>query len=97
MAGYLLAITLVMAASLMYLAENEAQPVAFANIPAAMWWGLVTLTTVGYGDVTPVTSIGKVLFANKKLIYLLVFHKYPQKKTENPIKTGFFEQKNTSL
>lgn len=63
MAGYLLAITLVMAASLMYLAENEAQPVAFANIPAAMWWGLVTLTTVGYGDVTPVTSIGKVLGA----------------------------------
>jgi len=63
MAGYLLAITLVMAASLMYLAENEAQPVAFANIPAAMWWGLVTLTTVGYGDVTPITSIGKVLGA----------------------------------
>ena len=63
MAAYLLAITLVMAASLMYLVENEAQPVAFANIPAAMWWGLVTLTTVGYGDVTPVTSIGKVLGA----------------------------------
>jgi len=63
MAGYLLAITLVMAASLMYLAENEAQPVAFANIPAAMWWGLVTLTTVGYGDVTPVTSLGKLLGA----------------------------------
>ena len=63
MAGYLLAITLVMAASLMYLAENEAQPVAFANIPAAMWWGLVTLTTVGYGDVTPITSAGKVLGA----------------------------------
>ena len=63
MAGYLLAITLVMAASLMYLAENEAQPVAFANIPAAMWGGLVTLTTVGYGDVTPVTSLGKLLGA----------------------------------
>ena len=63
MAAYLLAITLIVVASLMYLVENRAQPVAFANIPSAMWWGLVTLTTVGYGDVTPITTIGKMLGA----------------------------------
>jgi len=63
MAAYLLAITLVLVASLMYLVENEAQPVAFADIPSAMWWGLVTLTTVGYGDVTPITPVGKLLGA----------------------------------
>ena len=71
MAAYLLAITLVVVASLMYLVENRAQPVAFANIPSAMWWGLVTLTTVGYGDVTPVTVAGQaVLIVHTAIGYL---------------------------
>ncbi len=52
---------LTFASSLMFLVENESQPEAFASIPAAMWWGMVTLTTVGYGDVTPVTPLGKLL------------------------------------
>ena len=73
MAAYLLAITLIVAASLMYLVENEAQPVAFANIPSAMWWGLVTLTTVGYGDVTPVTIIGKVLGALVTILGIVMY------------------------
>ena len=47
----------------MYLFEHEAQPIAFAHIPAAMWWAFSTLTTVGYGDVTPVTAGGKVFGA----------------------------------
>ncbi|MBI4499439.1 MAG: ion transporter [Chloroflexi bacterium] len=54
---------LIISSSLMYFAEHEAQPEAFASIPAAMWWGIVTLTTVGYGDVYPVTSIGRVVGA----------------------------------
>jgi voltage-gated potassium channel len=54
---------LTVASSLMYFAENEAQPEAFSSIPEAMWWGIITLTTVGYGDVTPVTALGKVLGA----------------------------------
>ena len=54
-----LTIVLVMISSLMYYVENEAQPEAFSSIPAAMWWGMVTLTTIGYGDVFPVTTLGK--------------------------------------
>ncbi len=61
MAGFLMVIMLVLSASLIYLIEHDAQPKAFADIPSAMWWSLVTLTTVGYGDVTPVTVGGKVL------------------------------------
>lgn len=52
---------IVMSASFMYFAENEAQPDKFPDIPSTMWWAVVTLTTVGYGDVFPVTPLGKVL------------------------------------
>jgi voltage-gated potassium channel len=58
-----LTILLVIASSLMYYFENAAQPEAFSSIPAAMWWGVATLTTVGYGDVYPITPIGKFLGA----------------------------------
>ena len=51
---------LIVASSLVYFVERAAQPVAFASIPHAMWWGLATLTTVGYGDVTPITSLGRL-------------------------------------
>jgi len=54
---------LVFASSIIYLLENETQPEAFASIPEAMWWGLATLTTVGYGDVTPISAAGKVFGA----------------------------------
>ena len=50
-----------LASSLMYFAENDAQPDKFSSIPDAMWWSIVTLTTVGYGDVVPVTNIGRVI------------------------------------
>ena len=43
-----------------YLFEHEAQPEAFSSIPASMWWALATLTTVGYGDIYPITSGGKI-------------------------------------
>lgn len=56
-------IIVVIASTLMFLAENQVQPEKFANIPAAMWWAVVTLTTVGYGDVYPITVAGKLLGA----------------------------------
>ncbi len=56
-----LAVMLVLASSLMYFAEHLAQPDDFASIPVAMWWSIITLTTVGYGDVSPVTPMGKVM------------------------------------
>ena len=52
---------LILAASATWLAENQAQPEVFANIPQAMWWAIVTVTTVGYGDMVPITPLGKVL------------------------------------
>jgi len=54
-------VLLLLASSLLYYAERGAQPDAFSSIPAALWWGVVTLTTVGYGDVVPVTPLGKAL------------------------------------
>src|SRR6185503_15969644 len=54
-------ILLVFASSAMYAVENEAQPDKFPNIPETLWWGVVTLTTIGYGDVYPVTPVGKII------------------------------------
>ena len=59
----MVAMLMLVAASLMYFAESEAQPEAFGSIPAAMWWAVVTLTTVGYGDTYPITSAGRILGA----------------------------------
>ncbi len=49
------------ASTLMYFLEHDAQPDNFSSIPATMWWGVATLTTVGYGDVYPVTPAGRLL------------------------------------
>lgn len=53
--------TVVIAAAAMHLAEQAAQPDKFGSIPQSMWWAIVTLTTVGYGDVVPATVAGKII------------------------------------
>ena len=54
------AFALILASTLIFFAENEAQPEVFSSIPAAFWWAITTLTTVGYGDAFPVTVGGKI-------------------------------------
>jgi len=58
-AFFILFIALIISSSGMYLVEKDVQPDKFGSIPQAMWWSVVTLTTVGYGDAFPITSIGK--------------------------------------
>lgn len=54
---------IIMAACVMYFVEHDAQPEKFSSIPETMWWSVATLTTVGYGDVYPITGLGKTLTA----------------------------------
>ena len=56
---FLLTIAMLIASTGIYLFEKDAQPDKFSSIPEAMWWAIATLTTIGYGDVTPVTGMGK--------------------------------------
>lgn len=54
-------VAVVFAGILMYYAENEAQPDVFSNMGQSIWWAVATLTTIGYGDIYPVTAIGKLI------------------------------------
>ena len=54
---------LIVASSAMYMVEHRAQPDVFPSIPETMWWGVITLTTVGYGDVVPITPLGQLVGA----------------------------------
>jgi voltage-gated potassium channel len=56
-------VAMLVASTFLYWAEADAQPEKFGSIPRALWWSVVTLTTVGYGDVYPVTPLGKFFAA----------------------------------
>lgn len=58
---FILLLTVTISGALMYMIEGEEQPAVFTSIPAAMWWAIETLTTVGYGDMVPATAPGRVL------------------------------------
>lgn len=60
-AGAIMFFLLIICSSLVYFAEHTAQPQAFSSIPAALWWGIMTMTTVGYGDIYPITTAGKII------------------------------------
>ncbi len=62
-----------LSSSVMYVFEHEAQPESFTSIPKAMWWSVETLTTVGYGDVYPVTMVGKMFAAIIALLGVGIF------------------------
>ena len=58
---FVLMLTVTISGSLMYMLEGEEQPAVFSSIPAAMWWAIETLTTVGYGDMVPMTAVGRIV------------------------------------
>jgi voltage-gated potassium channel len=60
---FVLTVLLIVVSTLAYLTEGQAQPDAFGSIPEAMYWAIMTMTTVGYGDVVPITPLGKLLGA----------------------------------
>lgn len=70
---FALVILLLLCSGLMYYAEHESQPEKFSSIAASMWWGVETLTTVGYGDMLPVTPVGKTLGAIISILGIALF------------------------
>ncbi len=59
--GFVALLILIFASFIMYNVEGPAQPDAFPNILSAMWWAVATLTSVGYGDIYPITGLGKII------------------------------------
>lgn len=68
----IIVLALVLVAGIMHLLEGPVQPQNFGSIPKAMWWAIVTLTTTGYGDVVPVTPLGRIFAGMSTLIGIVV-------------------------
>jgi voltage-gated potassium channel len=66
-------VLLLIAATVMYMLEHNAQPQLFSSIPASLWWAIVTIATVGYGDMTPVTIGGRIFAGITMLIGIAMF------------------------
>jgi voltage-gated potassium channel len=64
---------IIIASSVMYYAEHDAQPDKFSSIPETMWWAVATLTTVGYGDVFPITNLGRILTSCISILGIGIF------------------------
>lgn len=71
MTSFVFVMLLVVCSSAIYFVEHTNQPEEFSSIPSAMWWTTVTLTSVGYGDVTPTTGIGKFVGAVVSMLGVL--------------------------
>ena len=65
---FVLLLLMIFSASMIYLFEHQVQPEAFSSIPKAMWWAVITLTTVGYGDILPITPLGRLFGAAISII-----------------------------
>jgi len=66
-------VVLLTAATLIHLLEGSAQPATYGSIPLSLWWTIVTLTTTGYGDATPITPLGRVLASGVMVCGIAVF------------------------
>ena len=64
---------LLVVSTFIYFHESSVQPDVFGSIPSTMWWGIATLTTVGYGDVVPMTDLGKLLASFTMLVGIGMF------------------------
>ena len=64
----LIIIIMIISSFLMYYAEHDMQPEAFPNVLGCLWWAIVTMTTIGYGDVFPVTMVGKIIGSTMALL-----------------------------
>jgi len=72
-AAFIMILLIVMTASLGYLFEHAAQPDKFENIPTAIYWAVITLASVGYGDISPVTPIGRAMTVVMALLGIGIF------------------------
>jgi voltage-gated potassium channel len=70
---FLMLMIILVASSLLYFVEHEAQPAIFSSIPATFWWAFVTFMTVGYGDAYPITVSGKIIASFFMLIGVSIF------------------------
>jgi voltage-gated potassium channel len=66
-------VLLVVESGIMFMIEREAQPQVFASIPHTMWWAIVTMATVGYGDIAPITLMGKVFGGMVMILGIAMF------------------------
>jgi voltage-gated potassium channel Kch len=71
--AFIMLLLIVLAASLGYLFEHEAQPDKFENIPTAIYWAVITLASVGYGDISPVTPVGRTMTIVLALVGIGIF------------------------
>jgi voltage-gated potassium channel len=70
---FICVLLLVFSSTLLFYVEHDAQPKVFSSIPASLWWGVITVTTVGYGDIYPITVPGKVIASVFALIGIALF------------------------
>ncbi len=66
-------VLMVLVSGIMFVLERHAQPAVFNSIPHAMWWAIVTMSTVGYGDITPVTPLGRIFGGITMLLGIAMF------------------------
>jgi len=72
-AFFIMLLLLVLSSALIFFAEHEAQPTKFSSVLASMWWGIETMATIGYGDMVPITPLGKFIAGIVALIGIGLF------------------------